>query len=71
MNNKYIILKSGTIIRNDITAIAPYKHITHGLLPHCCQSISSNIAGYSVLFRNGQTVPITIDDYEDLKERLK
>jgi len=63
MNNKYITLKSGAIIRNDITAIAPY--IIDG------SPIPSNIAGYSVLFRNGQTVRITIDDYEDLKERLK
>lgn len=62
---KYITLKSGSIIRNDITAIAPYKNKIGGM------PISSNIAGYSVLFRNGQTVPITIDDYEDLKERLK
>ncbi len=63
---KYITLKSGSIIRNDITAIAPYKNKIGGM------PISSNyIVGYSVLFRNGQTVPITIDDYEDLKERLK
>jgi len=62
---KYITLKSGSIIRNDITAIAPYKNIIDGM------PIPSNIAGYSVLFRNGQTVRITIDDYEDLKERLK
>jgi len=65
---KYITLKSGSIIRNDITAIAPYKNIFESIdgMP-----IPSNIAGYSVLFRNGQTVRITIDDYEDLKERLK
>ena len=65
MNDKYITLKSGAIIRNDITAITPYTNVINGI------TISSNTAGYLVLFRNGQTVPITIDDYDELKEHLK
>lgn len=54
MNDKYITLKSGAIIKNDITAMLPYENNT-----------------YIILFSNGQSFYIDIEDYNELKAHLK
>ena len=64
MNNKYITLKSGAIIRIDrVDAIEPIALDYQWTNEY-------NIVGYAV-YCSGAKVSITIDDYNELKERLK
>jgi len=68
MNDKYIILKSGTILRGDISAVTiipavrkkyPYDGMNHK------RYYQVHIVG------EFGTINISKQDYEDLKERLK
>ncbi len=68
MNDKYITLKSGAIIRIDrVDAIEP----TRARIARDYQWTDEyNIVGYYV-YCSGAKVSITIDDYDELKEHLK
>ena len=67
MNDKYITLKSGTIIRVDrIDAIEPE---TLSLDYHWTNE-DNIIIGYYV-YCSGARISITIEDYNELKEHLE
>ena len=68
MNDKYITLKSGAIIRIDrVDAIEPKRE---RIARDYQWTNEYNIVGYYV-YCGGAKVSITIDDYKELKEHLK
>ena len=68
MNDKYITLKSGAIIRIDrVDAIEPARE---RIARDYQWTNEYNIVGYYV-YCSGACIGITIDDYNELKEHLK